>query len=283
MKSIIARSLIAVLLVAVSKPSTAAEAISLTRQDNKTVKANVYTPSITPCLGVAIISHGAGGTEDGYRYLGDELSSLGYLTLVVDHQESDRSALRKYISGNGLKKGLENIITDPDAYRGRFMDIAAAKQWAQTKCQSSESILAGHSMGAATVMMEAGAKNNLGIVGGDSFNLYIALSPQGVGSIFPENAWAKLNKPVLSVTGTRDTELGGASWETRTEPFNNMPVGCKWLAVIDGATHLNFAGVGMSRKVTELTSNTIASFIEGVHRGKCQDAGQMRGVNLLVK
>ena len=62
-----------------------------------------------------------------------------------------------------------------------------------------------------------------------------------------------------------------------------MPVGCKWLAVIDGATHLNFAGVGMSRKVTELTSNTIASFIEGVHRGKCQDDGQMRGVNLLVK
>jgi hypothetical protein len=138
-------------------------------------------------------------------------------------------------------------------------------------------------MGAATVMMEAGAKNKMGIVGADSFNLYIALSPQGAGSIFPENAWVNIKKPVLTITGTRDNELGGASWETRTEPFNNMPAGCKWLGVIDGATHMNFAGEGMSRRVTEATTKTIHAFIDGVRRGGCKVSNKIRNVEITTK
>ncbi|MBU3750693.1 MAG: alpha/beta hydrolase, partial [Mycobacterium sp.] len=35
-------------------------------------------------------------------------------------------------------------------------------------------VLIGHSMGAATVMMEAGAKNKLGVQGADAFAAYIA-------------------------------------------------------------------------------------------------------------
>ena len=53
---------------------------------------------------------------------------------------------------------------------------------------------------------------------------------------------------VLMLTGTQEKEVGGLSWETRTEPFNNMKTGCKWLGVIGGATHMNFAGRGISKK-----------------------------------
>lgn len=261
----------------------ASEALQLQRQDQKFLQATAYAPAAATCRGIAIISPGAGGTEQGYRYLGEALSAVGYLSVVVGHQESGRRALREHLRGNGLREGLAELITEPDAYRGRFMDIAASVKWAERNCNSSEKLLIGHSMGAATVMIEAGARNKVGVQGTDSFNAYIALSPQGTGSIFPENAWSGIRRPVLLITGTRDAELGGASWETRTEPFRNMPPGCKWLGVIDGASHLNFAGAGMSRKTETLTVQTISAFLDGLRAGDCKPRGPVAGMDLSTK
>ena len=271
------------LLLLLAAGVAAQEAVSLSRQDQKVVPVTAYLYKGAACRGVAVISPGAGGSEKGYQYLGEAMSSLGYFAVVVGHQESGRRALREHMRGNGLREGLSELITDSNAYRGRFMDIAAAKQWAATKCHATESILIGHSMGAAITMMEAGARNSLGMKGTDAFDAYIVLSPQGTGSIFPQNAWADIKHPVLSLTGTRDDELGGASWETRTEPYMNMPSGCKWLGVIDGATHMNFAGNGMSRRTEALTTQIIGSFLDGVHRGDCKAPRQHHGIDVQSK
>jgi len=259
------------------------EVLSLPRQDQKPVPVTAYSPKSANCLGVAIISPGAGGSERGYQYLGDAMSSLGYLALVVGHRESGGRALHGHVRQNGLREGLAALITDPHAYRGRLMDIAASAHWAQSQCKTGESILIGHSMGAATVMIEAGARNKLGVNGTNAFSAYIALSPQGPGSIFPQNAWTEISQPVLSLTGTRDNELGGASWETRTEPYKSMPAGCKWLGVIDGATHMNFAGNGMSRKVEALTTQVITAFLDALHRGDCRVPRQSEGARIESK
>lgn len=259
------------------------EVLSLPRQDQKSVPVTVYSQKSANCRGVAIISPGAGGSEKGYQYLGEAMSSLGYLSVVVGHQESGRRALHEHLRRKGQREGLAELITDPDAYRGRFMDVAASRQWAQSKCRAGDSVLVGHSMGAATVMIEAGARNKLGVNGTSAFSAYIALSPQGPGSIFPPNAWAEIRQPVLLLTGTRDNELGGASWETRTEPYKNMPAGCKWLGVIDGATHINFAGVGMSRKVEALTTQVITAFLDGLHGDDCRVLRQNEGAHVQSK
>lgn len=271
------------LVLLVAGEVAAQEPVSLSRQDQEMVPATAYMPKGATCRGVAVISPGAGGSEKGYQYLGEAMSSLGYLAVVVGHEQSGRDALLKHVLGNGLRKGLSELITDPDAYRGRFMDIAAAKNWAATKCHANESVLIGHSMGAATTMMEAGARNTLGMKGSDSFEVYIALSPQGSGSIFPQNAWTDIKRPVLSLTGTRDDELGGAPWETRTEPYMNMPAGCKWLGVIDGATHMNFAGNGLSRRTEALTTQIIGTFLDGVHQGDCKAPKQQYGIDVQLK
>lgn len=262
------------------RPALAAEPLSLQRQDGSSVPARAYAPAGAACRGIAVISHGAGGSAEGYGYLGEAMSALGYLTVAVGHEESGRGALRLHVRGNGLRDELAELITDPAAYRGRFMDIAAARQWAQARCRSRESILLGHSMGAATAMIEAGARNTLGVAGTDAFSAYVALSPQGAGPIFPAGAWSDIRKPVLLLTGTRDTELGGASWETRTEPFRNMPAGCKWLGVIDGATHMNFAGRGASRQTEALVGRTIGAFLQGIRRGDCRYAANLRGIDV---
>jgi predicted dienelactone hydrolase len=261
---------LALLLPVAAGTAQAQEAVSLQRQDQTTIAVMAYAPKAGACRGMAIISPGAGGSEKGYSYLGETMAGLGYQVVVVGHPESGRRALREQIRGQGLREGLAELITEPEAYRGRFMDIAAARQWAQGRCQGRQAVLLGHSMGAATTMMEAGARNKLGLTGSHAFDVYIALSPQGAGSIFPANAWSDLQRPVLSVTGTRDDELGGGSWQTRTEPYRNMPPGCKWLAVIDGATHMNLAGNGMARKTEALTSQVIGDFLEAVRRGDCR-------------
>ena len=79
------------ILFLIQLTSTAAigqDLISLQRQDSKTVSAMVYKPIASECKGVAIISHGAGGSEKGYAYLGSAMSDFGYLAVVVGHQES---------------------------------------------------------------------------------------------------------------------------------------------------------------------------------------------------
>ena len=261
----------------------AAEPLSLQRQDGATVPAMAYAPARAACRGIAVVSHGAGGSAEGYGYLGEATSGLGYLAVVVGHEESGRGALRQHVRGNGLREGLEELITDPAAYRGRLMDVAAARQWAQARCRSRESILLGHSMGAATAMIEAGARNTMGVAGTDAFSAYVALSPQGAEPIFPAGAWSDIRKPVLLLTGTRDTELGGASWETRTEPFREMPAGCKWLGVIDGATHMNFAGAGRARRTEALVERTVGAFLQGIRRGDCLNPPKLRGIDVEVR
>jgi predicted dienelactone hydrolase len=188
------------------------ELVALQRQDSKPVLAMVYRPKANECNGVAIISHGAGKSEQGYNYLGSAMSSFGYLAIVVEHSESGLQAVKEQISGTTLGDGLAKLITEPKAYQGRFMDIAVAKEWTQGQCNSKVAVLMGHSMGAATLMMEAGARNKLNISEAPKFNSYIAISPQGSGLIFPENAWSDINQPVLMLTGTQDKELGGLSW-----------------------------------------------------------------------
>ena len=261
----------------------AEETLSLRRQDGRSLEISVRAPSSAACRGIALVSPGAGGSAQGYRYLAEAMAALGHLTVVIGHPESGRVALREHARGQGLREGLAELITEPDAYRGRFMDIAAARQWASSRCNAPQAILVGHSMGAATVMIEAGARNRLGLQGFDAFDAYIALSPQGSGSIFPADAWSDVRKPTLLLTGTRDSELGGRSWETRTEPFASLPPGCKWLGVIDGATHMHFAGNGLAQRSEALTIRTIGAFLEARKRGDCAPPPRARGIEVSAK
>lgn len=246
------------------------ESVSIHRTGQRLVAATVYWPQGT-CQGIAIISPGAGGGEDGYRYLGEALAGLRYLAAVVGHHEGGRQDLRERTRGQGLRDGLAELVTDGSAYAERLKDIAALKQWAKVQCgASSMSVLVGHSMGAATTLIEAGARNHLGVAGSNAFDAYIALSPQGSGPIFPKHAWPQIHSPVLILTGTRDNALGGASWQTRTEPFDDMAPGCKWLGVVQGATHAHFAGNGLSRRTESLATQVIADFLSKAPTGHCK-------------
>ncbi|WP_150668706.1 alpha/beta hydrolase family protein [Pandoraea anhela] len=252
------------------------------RSDGAYANLHVFRPP-GACNGVAVLSPGAGDDRDALSWLGRALSKYGWLTVTMAHKESGRDSLRDRVRNGGLRDGLLALTTDPEAYDDRLEDTGAALHWARGQCRSGPAVFAGHSMGAVTVMIEAGAKNTLGLDSDDRFDGYIALSPQGKGPIFPAGAWHDIRKPVLLVTGTRDEPLEG-KWQTRTEPFADMSPGCHWLAVVDGATHFNFAGFGyghgdIEAKVLPL----IQRFLDNLRGHRCSVPSPTAGVKFETK
>ena len=258
------------------------ESQTLVRADGAQVPVRVFSVPAASCQGVAVISPGAGGTEKGLSYIAKALSKDGWLSVVVGHKESGPSVLRADMHGADMKGALLTMTTDRAAYEARWMDIGAALDWARPRCDKHFSALIGHSMGAATVMLEAGADNKLNLAGKDRFDTYVALSPQGPGSIFSDKAWSKISKPVLMLTGTEDKALEGA-WTTRTIPYDDMPAGCKWLGIIDGATHMNFAGSGFSYKTEKLTIHATQTFLNSLAAGSCATLADESGISFKHK
>lgn len=261
-----------------TNPLAAQQRVNAPRADGKTTPLLVYSAvrTGTGCAPLAVLSHGAGGSENGYRYLAQAMAKLGYTTVVMGHRESGLTALDTDMREYGIKAGVTALVADPDAEQARLLDVGAAIEWADGNCHAPFRVLLGHSMGSETVMLEAGAKNILSVpsppAGRDRFDAYVALSPEGPGIVFPDDAWSGIRKPVLILTGTRDQSLKGGP-QARLVPFTDLPgtaSHCQWEGVIDGATHMNFAGAGMDAdKVEPLVTQTIGAFLAGVRGGSC--------------
>lgn len=242
--------------------------VQLPRADGATTAMKVYEPSSSGCAPFAVISPGLGGDERGYGYLAQALADDGWLAVVIGTPSTSRKPLLQHLRSEGFKPGLMTMLTNPALYRDRLGDIGAALTWARHRCTPSFVAMLGHSMGAATTMIEAGAHDELGVIGENRFDAYVAISPEGPGSVFSAHAWHGIRKPVFVLTGTRDRGTEG-DWRWRTQPYADLPNGCAWLGVIDGATHMNFGGRGAADGVTAITVKAVTAFLDGVRGGHC--------------
>ena len=274
-------------------PVMGVERASAPRSDGQATPLLVYSTvrAGAGCPPLALISHGAGGSEEGYRYLATFLAVQGYTAVVMGHRESGLKALTKDMQADGFMGGLKALVGDRGAEEARLLDVGAAVKWTNAQCTPPFRVLLGHSMGAETVMLEAGARNMVGVrsppAGADRFDAYVALSPEGPGIVFPENAWMEIHKPMLVLTGTRDQALEGGP-EARQIPWRDLPGDgarrCQWLGVIEGATHMNFAGNGIgATQVEALATQTIAQFLQGARAGACKVPVPQNGMTLQAK
>ncbi len=242
------------------------------------------------CAPVVVISHGAGGSERGYGYLASGLAKRGWYVIVPGHKESGREvALADMREKGGKRGGLQKLVGDKGAYEARSMDVGAALDWATAHCTAKAKpfrALVGHSMGAETVMFEAGAKNQLGVeVGKDRFDAYVAMSPNGVGPLFAEGSWSGIRKPMFVLTGTLDGALYGGA-VTRQQPYAGLPGdgGCDWLGVMDGATHQSFGGRGPEQdRVSPEIVSAVDAFLHGAMLEKCVLPEKVAGFRLVSK
>ncbi|MFM6989526.1 MAG: hypothetical protein ACKOXG_12815, partial [Arenimonas sp.] len=139
---------LALILIHTCAAASAQETRRIPRPDGVTTAA-VYAPTGV-CRGIAVLSHGAGGSEKGLAYLAAHLRDGGYLAIVPGHVLSGRAGLRAHMQKGRLngafKDGLNGLLTDTAAYRDRFADVQAARDWGKTRCRSGFSVLIGHSM-----------------------------------------------------------------------------------------------------------------------------------------
>jgi predicted dienelactone hydrolase len=264
---------------------------SAPRSDGHQTPLTVYAAkSANGCAPLALISHGAGGSENGYKYLAEAMAEQGYTAIVMGHRESGLAAMGADVLASGLGPGLRELVTNTGAEQARLLDVAAALQFAGAQCKPPSRILLGHSMGAITVMLEAGARNIIKVpsppAAQDRFDAYVALSPEGPGLVFSEHAWNGIRKPMLILTGTRDQALNGGP-QVRQMAFPDLPglpSHCQWMGVIDGATHMNFASGGPGgERVQSLVAQTLAGFLKGVQSGACTTPAAVTGMTLRTK
>jgi pimeloyl-ACP methyl ester carboxylesterase len=236
----------------------------LQRKDGAQTPTKRYGPQ-TGCGPTLIVSHGFGGDENGNGHLAGAIASQGWRVIVMGHRESGRRQIRQAIFSGSPREAIGRGARDPEAHRARFLDLDAAFAEATRACRPSRLVLAGHSMGAMTTMLEAGATVSFGRYGSNRFDAYIAISPQGEGSGFSRGSWAGVSKPILMITGTRDEAFEGGP-STRLSAFEGLPPGRKRLAIIPEATHMQLAanrGDDVGRLVAALASEFVAGLASG--------------------
>jgi predicted dienelactone hydrolase len=232
-------SIVSIMMLTSIEALAGSETISLPRRDGKQTPVRLYG-DWQQCLPTVILSHGMGGDETGLAYVGEAAAKRGYRALAMGHAESGRSALRGIIFTR--KSNRNEALLNPVFWQGRFDDLDAAITYATQNCRPPLMALAGHSMGAATTMLEAGARGRVDYGGRNRFDAYVAISPQGVSWMFADSsAWNGITKPVLLITGTEDS-MNADDYQNRAKVLDYLPKGLKRLVVIDGATHMALGG-----------------------------------------
>ena len=206
-----------VLPVCLGLTAFAQETVTSPRPDGAQAPLRIFSPSGQACAPLAIISPGAGGTENGYSYLAEGLRDHGYLAVVMGHKKSGPGTLRSDIRNAGIHGGLKDMVTDPTLQNDRMLDLTTALAWADKQCHHPLKVLLGHSMGSDTVMFEGGAHTKLElngrpITGKDRCDAYVALSPSGAGSIFASDSWKDIRKPlfILTARAIKDSKARGS-------------------------------------------------------------------------
>jgi pimeloyl-ACP methyl ester carboxylesterase len=268
---------IALALFALPLPALAQ---GLQRSDGATTPVKRYGPQ-GGCGPAMIMSPGFGGDESGNAGFASAMAAKGWRVVVMGHRESGRQAFREAIFSASPKQGVIEATTTPAKHIARFRDLDAVIADLTRSCRPSRFVLAGHSMGAMTTMLEAGAVARFGRFGGNRFDAYVAISPQGVGFTYATGAWANVTKPVLMITGTRDLGTDGGI-ETRLSAFEGLPPGRKRLAILPGAGHLILGG-NNDNDVTRILAALTFEFVNGTAGGKALPVSAVRGIDIRDK
>jgi predicted dienelactone hydrolase len=218
---------------------------------------------------VVIFSHGLGGTREGGSVWGEAWVDAGFVVVHVQHTGSDFNAVRGVTRTFADQRALRTLAS-PEQLMARLLDVSfvlneiekrhSAKQDLWHLARPAQVGLAGHSFGAHTTMGMAGQRYP-GFEGISEPRLasFIAFSPTlpMVGSA--QRAFERLTRPLLSITGTRDSDVVGvgATPEKRKAVFAALPSGDKAHLVLMDADHMTFAGqVGSAAEIVPRESIT---------------------------
>ena len=106
-----------------------------------------------------VLMPGLGGSPDHFRWLGRALSRQGWPVLLLEHPGSDALAVQALLEGRRSPPGAEVLpdrLKDLDA-------VLAARQRGVFELPGTRLVLGGHSLGALTALLAAGAGPESGL------------------------------------------------------------------------------------------------------------------------
>lgn len=255
------------------------------------VPARLYWPTRTAQEGrvpLVLFSHGMGGSRSGYSYLGQHWSSHGVASLHVQHVGSDSSLWR----GNpfGVTGRLQQAAQDKEAIaRAGDIRFALDRMLAgeagrdPAAIDTSRIVAAGHSYGANTALLAAGAqvvRNDMVLSRRDDrVSAAILISaPPFYGESSLAAVLSAVSVPTLHVTCTEDViQIPGfvSGVEDRIAIFEAMADSRKFLTIFRGGSHSIFTdraltgGLSLNPAVKAATASLSMAFLNSVFH--CDD------------
>jgi dienelactone hydrolase len=231
---------------------------------------------------LVVFSHGIGGSRRGYSYLGQHWASNGLASLHLQHVGSDRQLW----FGNplALVSRLQDAAQDREAI-DRAMDLRFALDQLlgvggefAPRIDAERIVAAGHSYGANTALLAAGARvdrqGRAVDVREPRVRAAIVLSaPPFYGEGDPARILAPVTVPTLHVTATGDViRIPGyySGAEDRVAVFEATGSAAKALAVFDGGSHSMFTdrpgtgGTELNPQVKAATKALSLAFLRNV-------------------
>lgn len=205
-------------------------------------------------LPVVLFSHGLGGTRDGGAVWGQAWAAAGFVVLHLQHPGSDLAAV-KAVTNTFTDKQALRLAASPAQLLARLLDVTfaldeigrrhATRQGRWGTVRPTLAGLSGHSFGAHTTLGMAGQRYP-GFEGMDEPRLasFIAFSPSLPATGDARQAFDRMTRPMLCLTGTLDADVAGnnATPERRMAVFDALPAGDKAQLVLQYADHMTFAG-----------------------------------------
>lgn len=220
------------------------------------VPVKIYYPKSGGRCPVIIMSHGLGGSRDGYEYLGRHWASHGYIAVHPQHKGSDdavwkggqnpRESMQK-AAGN-----LANAVNRPKDVSfviDRLEKLDAEDGPLHGRLDTGRVGMAGHSFGAYTTLAVAGQAFP-GLLG-QTFTLADRRVRAAVPMSAPvpkqrdklDQAFGPIKIPCLHMTGTLDdSPVGETKAAERRLPFDHMHLADQYLVTFTGGDHMVFSG-----------------------------------------
>lgn len=251
----------------------------------RAVPVRLYWPEGAERVPLVVFSHGIGGSRRGYSYLGEHFAANGMASLHLQHVGSDRSLW----TGNpvSLVLRLQDAAREREALeRVRDLSFALDRLLAHetfgARVDRKRIAAAGHSYGANTVMLAAGATVQRG---GRALELrdprvraaVLLSAPPFYGEEDLKAILKSVTLPTLHVTATEDViRIPGyySPPSDRVAIFEAVGSPLKALAVFAGGSHSIFTnragtgGVELNPKVKAATKELALAFLRRVFDGR---------------
>ena len=217
----------------------------------RTVPVRIYLPDVqrTGTCPIVLLSHGLGGSREGFPYLGEYWSRNGYVVIAMQHPGSDGPSIQRK-PGKTVAESMSEAVNAENA-QARVADVKFVLDELERRAATDEKLkgrldlekiaVGGHSFGAYTA---------LSVVGRFPFDpeprikAAIAMSPSSPAGMSPAGLFRKIRVPVFHLTGTKDYSPIRPEIQPgdRRIPFDRIDAPGQYFVNFKDGNHMLFSG-----------------------------------------